>query len=465
MKAFSELDARCLASEFRRGTLLPTDCIEQQARLCAKHNPTIRALITHDYPRARQQLQKSNPQGRLYGLTFSAKDSVDVAGFPVGDGGQFERIPNATAHARLVNRLFEEGAICVGKGNMSEYGKSFVTDNKILGPTLNPFDIRFSAGGSSGGDAAAVAANMATFALVSDMGGSVRIPANFCGLFGLLPTRGVFPGLGLSHSPNGLVGLLRSHGVIARSLDDIELLHACLKEYVGEDPFSIPESLFANDSAATRIGVIDSIGGIGCSPEIQSSLANFTNRAIQRGCKVQRIEPSCFQQCLEPFITLGIQAILLQEDFTARDNGCARDSSKETSGLQKTRQRLSSELPQLSAERLLRLWRYVDGLRLEAGNIFLDLDLIVSPVCAVLPPELSNPSLSLNGSPLAPELATRFSFAANVLGLTALAFPTAIAPNGLPVGLQVMGPRFTERRLFNTLRRLGYAARIPSPIK
>lgn len=471
-KPFAELDARSLAQQFRRGTLSPTDCIDYQAQLCQAHNHKLRALIHPCYDLARKNAQSllatasqaGQHRGRLFGVSFSAKDSIDVDGLPVGDGGMFGRIAAAASNALLTKLLLEEGALCIGKGNMSEYGKSFITDNKILGPSLNPFDLTRSAGGSSGGDAAAVAANFAKFALVSDMGGSARIPANFCGLFGLLPTRGLFSAAGMSHSAHGIVGLLRSHGVIAGSLDDIELLFTCLKSFTPEDPFSVPEALTSDPTAAKRIGVISALGGIGCHSDIQIALQELSQRAKRVGVQVVQLEPACFRDTAEAFITLGVQAVLQQEDFLAIDAGHPRQATQETVGLKNTRARLKNELPALDAERILRLWRQVDELRCAAMKLFRDVDVIVSPVCAVLPPRLDSPSLELDGKPLAPELASRFAYAANILGLTALAFPTHLGGNGLPIGLQIMGPRYSEKRCISSLRQLGYEKNIKSPI-
>ena len=169
--------------------------------------------------------------GLLGGVPVTVKDSFDVAGYPTQSGSRLRVGHRAAEDAAAVERLRGAGAILLGKTNTPELLASYETDNLVTGRTNNPWDPERTPGGSSGGEAAAIAAYCSPGGVASDGGGSIRVPAHFCGIAGLKPTpgristRGHYPSLGY---PGGLTGVA---GPMARTAEDLRLLFSALAGY------------------------------------------------------------------------------------------------------------------------------------------------------------------------------------------------------------------------------------------
>ena len=225
------LDIRHLKQDLRAKKLSVSQIYQEHLALIKKSNSTIKALTyTNEQLDSTavlldSEIQKNKSRGRLHGIFFCAKDHIDVENYPASKGNKFTAIKKSDHSANVIKRLLAEGALCIGKSNMSEYGRSYHSLNPDFGLTLNPLDNNYSAGGSSGGDAAAVAAGFCSFAIGSDTGGSVRIPANFCGLYSLYPTIGTVSQAGMSYYPHSVSALTRSVGPICKSLADLELIY------------------------------------------------------------------------------------------------------------------------------------------------------------------------------------------------------------------------------------------------
>src|SRR4051794_10668245 len=192
-------------------------------------NPQINALVqitadqALDAARAADTaLARSEIRGPLHGVPFTVKDVVEVAGV-VSAAGLSERADfRPTADAVVVTRLRAAGAILLGKTNCPPGGGGGFTDNPVYGRTNNPYQLAYSPGGSSGGEAAAVAAGMSPLGVGSDSGGSIRLPAHFCGVAGLKPTNGRIPNTGVFNHPGGLFSDPRTQiGPLARSVEDL----------------------------------------------------------------------------------------------------------------------------------------------------------------------------------------------------------------------------------------------------
>lgn len=204
-----------------------------------RRNPSLNAY-TQLYEEAALNRAKSKPLGILGGIPLSIKDSLDIAGHPTVCGAPFRRETNATANALCVDRLIENGAIILGKTNTPGYLMNWETDNEVYGRTNNPWHPDYTPGGSSGGEASAIAANMSAGGIGSDGGGSIRLPAAACGICGLKPTPGRIPATGhfprIAH-PGGLLGVI---GPMARTIDDLRLLYRVTHGHHDSDPFSTP---------------------------------------------------------------------------------------------------------------------------------------------------------------------------------------------------------------------------------
>lgn len=235
---YDRLDATGLAALVADGECTPRDLVETAIARIDATNPVINAVVRTMYDEAEATLAAGIPQGPFHGVPFLLKDlRAAYAGVPTTSGSRFLRDAVAPHDSELVARYRRAGLVILGKTNTPEFGGAPTTEGSMFGATRNPWNLEHSPGGSSGGASAAVAAGMVPAAHGSDGGGSVRIPAGCCGLFGFKPTRGVNPA-GPDHG-EAWNGLSMEH-VISRSVrDNAALLDATAGPAPG-DPYSAP---------------------------------------------------------------------------------------------------------------------------------------------------------------------------------------------------------------------------------
>ncbi|RMG42820.1 MAG: amidase [Candidatus Dadabacteria bacterium] len=457
-----------LENKIRSGRLLPAELISQHCERIKKLNHSLNALRIVATEEAKkealvldQEAKQGYFRGLLHGITFSAKDHIEVKCLGRSEGNRITEIKKASRDAAVIKLLKKEGAVCIGKGNMAEYGKSYQTDNRDFGRTNNPFNPDYTPGGSGGGDAAAVAAGFASFAVGADAGGSIRIPANFCGLFGLYPTPGTITSHGISAYPHSIYAGMLSIGVLAGALDDLEILARILIRYDPRDPRSVYSSASMLRPASTgKIAYFSELNGVKCDPLILKHIKEAAKKFEAAGFTLVEKIPAHFEQALYPFIILAGPAALLIDDLLAARAGTPRDISKESDAMKTLRSRVKAELPPLTAEHVLDAWHARDWLRIQAAQFFVEYDFILSPVTATLPVKHGTSTFHINGQDYASEQVFQFASAVNLLGLPAVAFPTGISKSGLPVGLQLIGPRFSEFLIIEALRKAGFRERV-----
>ncbi|MCO6432339.1 MAG: amidase [Deltaproteobacteria bacterium] len=403
----------------------------------------------------------ANP-GRLHGMLYSAKDSVHVAGMPRSDGSANGGSVISTSDSALAAKLSAEGAICIGKGNMAEYGKSYFTENPLFGRTNNPFLSDRSPGGSGGGDACAVALDFAQFGLGADAGGSIRIPANFCGLFGLYPTRGLLSDAGGSSFAHTTVHLFRNAGPLTKSLDDLDLVFKVLRGFDNRDQHSTETPLSFRTSSRPQnasFAYFTALNGVNCDEEVKAEMEKTVQALEQAGYRPVEYAPPACELAYEIFIVLAGQAALMLEDQLALEAGTPRNLSLEGPAVKTLRQRIATELPELTVPNLLKAWYRVDALRSMITRDFDKYSFLVAPVCAGLPPLHGTSIYEVGGQKLQSQQHFQFASMVNLLGLPSIAFPTGVSRNGLALGLQVIGPRFSESMLIAVLRSIGITNR------
>jgi amidase len=257
---YPQYDALGLAELVKSKQISAHELLETAIFHIEQLNPQLNAVINKCYDFARKQLSQLNYTEKFCGVPFLLKDlGLAVKGLPFSRGSEYTRNLTATYTSELFNRFEKAGLITLGMTNCPEFGMSFFTEPRAFGPTHNPWDLSLTTGGSSGGAAAAVASRMVPMAHANDGGGSIRVPAACCGLFGLKPSRGRVPldkALG-----KGWQGLLIEH-VLTRSVRDSA---AMLDAIAGSDagaPFSIPTPArsFLDECSiepkSLRIGVI-----------------------------------------------------------------------------------------------------------------------------------------------------------------------------------------------------------------
>jgi amidase len=415
-------------------------------------NPEINAIVTLALEAAEREAAQCDEEaargefrGPLHGLPIAVKDLAETAGIRTTYGSPLfaENVPGRDAPH--VSNLKRAGAIVVGKTNTPEFGAGSNTFNPLFGPTRNPLDPRLTPGGSSGGAAAAVAAGMLPFADGSDLAASVRNPAAFCGLVGLRTTPGLVP----SDKPTEVLGVL---GPIARTAADAALLLAGM---CGDDP-GLP--LARPDRAADfldlrpaelrglRVAWTPDLGDLAVEPAVRAVLEEARKDLEARGCEVVDAAPS-LTDADEVFQTL--RAVLMAS--LAPLLAIGRDRMKETL-----------------------VWNIEKGLALKGGEIaeardrrdqifrrvrsFLakGYDVLALPTVQVLPfPVEQEWVTEIDGQPQETYIDwMRSCSRITVTAHPAISVPAGVTPEGLPVGLQLVGPYGSDRRLLQIAQAL-----------
>jgi Asp-tRNA(Asn)/Glu-tRNA(Gln) amidotransferase A subunit family amidase len=215
------------------------------------------------------------PLGPLQGVPVTLKSSIDVAGWPCPAGSQLRKNYLPGADAPLVARLKSAGAILLGNTNTPEYLMSYETANALQGCTSNPWNLGHSSGGSSGGEAAAISSGCSTAGVGSDGGGSIRVPAHFCGICGLKPTPGRIPATGHFPAGGGAFSWLGVVGPMARTIADLRTLFAVLR---GPDPGDAlsspiaPRNFMPENLQVTRVGILDTAALGTHTPETDTAI-------------------------------------------------------------------------------------------------------------------------------------------------------------------------------------------------
>src|SRR6202167_5275035 len=226
----------------RQRTITPLELAEEHIRQIQRLNPSLNAFADFDAQRIRSHAKRPRP-GPLSGLPVTVKSSISVAGYRCETGSRLNRGLIPDQNAVLVDRLVESGALILGTTNCPEFLMAYETENLFPGSTRNPWNLEHTAGGSSGGEAAAIAAGLSAAGLGSDSGGSVREPAHFTGICALKPTAGRIPGRGHLPPCVGPVTFLGAIGPMARTIRDVTLLFITLSGQDALDPVSPPVGL------------------------------------------------------------------------------------------------------------------------------------------------------------------------------------------------------------------------------
>jgi Asp-tRNA(Asn)/Glu-tRNA(Gln) amidotransferase A subunit family amidase len=216
-----------LADAIRRGERSPSEVVEEQIDLIERIDPWLNAVVVHRFEEARAEAraaERTPATGPLHGVPVTVKEALEMEGLPFTNGSLLEPDVTGRRDAPAVRRLRAAGAIVLGKTNLSEFCCFYDSDNLVYGRTVNPHDPERTPGGSSGGEAAAVAAGLSYIGAGSDLGSSIRQPAAWCGVFGLKPSRGLVSNAG--HAGFGIppaFGMFACVGPLARSAADLEL--------------------------------------------------------------------------------------------------------------------------------------------------------------------------------------------------------------------------------------------------
>ena len=284
-----------MAAAVRAREISPVELVDAHLRQIEKLNPKLNAFVTVTADRAREEarsaeaaVMRGDSLGALNGVPVTVKDSFDLAGHPTLCGSKFRLGHRAADDAAAVARLRDAGAIVLGKTNCPEFLSNYETDNFVTGRTNNPWDLERTPGGSSGGESAAIASFCSAGGIGSDGGGSVRIPAHFCGIAALKPTPGRVSAAGHFPKISNPGGLLGVAGPMARSAQDIQRLFSVLAGYDTQDPFSAPVPLRSPSVDGLKVGLMEQFYEVPVQPAMRQ-VVGAAARAIE-GMKIP-VEP------------------------------------------------------------------------------------------------------------------------------------------------------------------------------
>lgn len=388
-----------------------------------------------------ERLRQGTPRSLLEGVPVAVKDELDQRPYPSTVGTTFLGRKPVSQDSTVVARLREAGALLVGKTNMHELGIGVTGVNPHYGPTRNPHDRRHVSGGSSGGSAAAVASGICPVAIGADGGGSIRIPAAFCGVYGLKPTFGRVSELGASPLDWSVAHI----GPMAGCVRDLAAAYRCVAGPDPADPISLSQPDLRLDQGGIeglRLG-LDPAWFAAADPEIVRACRSVVDEWCARGATLVEVEVP------DPdLVRLCHLVIIICEMAAARMADLPRHGVRPAALAPDTRLSLllAKEIRSddyIQAQRL----RQVLGARVR--TLYERVDLLISPSTACTAPFLRDDALASGESdlPLMDRI-MRFATPANLLGLPALSMPAGMSETGLPIGIQAMGRPFDEHLLF-----------------
>ena len=447
----NSLDLLDAAQRVARGEVSPVEltaaCLERIAALDARVNAFITVTADgamEESREAERELTRGDSGGPLTGVPLAVKDLFDTAGVRTTAGSRFfsERVPDRDAV--VLQKLRTAGAVLLGKLNMHEWALGVTNDNPHYGACRNPWALDRITGGSSGGSAAALAAGMCFGALGSDTGGSIRIPASLCGVVGLKPTYGRV-------SLRGAVPLswsLDHAGPMARRVSDVALLLEAIAGPDNADPGSADvatgdyRAKLEDGISGWRIGVIadESLGDV--EPDVRAAVRKAVKALASAGARIEELAVPELQEAgrLNGLMTTADAAAFHRERMERAPDAFGQDVL--------TRLRRGAAYgatDYADARRQQSILRQTfSSWFVEHGGSF---DAVILPTTPCIAPRIAG----LDPVALAPVL-TRLTAPFNFTGLPAMSVPCGVTPDGLPVGLQIVGAPWAEQRVLRVGR-------------
>ncbi len=439
------------------------EVVDAHIRRIEAVNPALNALVTTDFDRARREaraaderLARGEAVGALHGVPITLKDTINTAGVRTIAGSKLfvENVPHGDA--AVVRRLRAAGAVVLGKTNVPECAMDWRTANPVFGRTNNPWNVEFTPGGSSGGEAAAIAAGCSAGGVGTDLGGSIRVPAHFCGICGLRPTPGRVPASGHALPVCGPMALAHSFGPLARTVDDLELLFGVLAGFDPCDPVSValpaPAAVGVNAHGLPIAVCVD--GGVPITVETRQAVERAAQLFAQAGCNVAAFALPAVAEIPQIFSDWVLQASVpaLVALYRGREDAMGP-----------LMRGLATMVSPRSLDRFLDAWSARDAVRRAVLERLERRAVVVMPVCAT--PAVRNDHrgpLPVDGRTV--DYAASFAFAevASIAGLPAVVVPVTRDAQGLPIGVQLVGRPFDEPLLL-AVARLLEQARGPFP--
>jgi Asp-tRNA(Asn)/Glu-tRNA(Gln) amidotransferase A subunit family amidase len=463
------LPAVVMAEQVRKKRISAVELVHAHLRQIERLNPKLNAFVQVDTKRARQAAQEAEiavmhekALGPLHGVPISIKSCLAVAGMLCESGTRLRAGFVPAQDAPLVARLRAAGAIVLGVTNTPELLMAWETDNLLYGRTNSPWDLERTPGGSSGGEAAAIAVGMSAGGVGSDGGGSIRVPAHFSGICGLKPTPGRIPATGhypVSAGPFALIGVV---GPMARTVADLKVLFEVMQGPDAGDTCAAPVPLrwpSEDETRKLRVGYFEDDGRTAVTPETRQAVRTAAEALCDAGFQVEPFQPEGLEEARqlwrEFFVVAG--GMLLRPMFKGRES--------DLSPMLKQFLEWSADEPALTGESLLEVWIQRDELHARFLRQMEQYPILLCPAAAIPAFRHGERSWQIEGKAVHYLDAWSYTEFFNLLGNPAVIVPAGRSPEGLPIGVQIVGRPWQEEQALSVaaaLEKQCGAWRIPS---
>ncbi len=445
--------ATALANLIRKHVVSPVEVVEAYLDRIGKLNPHLNAIVTippdliEEAKEAEAVMMRGDAVGPLHGVPVTIKDTIETAGLRTTSGSPMRArfVPEHDAPA--VARLKAAGAIILGKTNTAEMAMDYTTDNPVFGRANNPYNPLLTTGGSSGGEAAAIAVRMSPGGLGTDLAGSIRIPAHFCGIAGLKPTVGRVPGGGQFPPASGPYSLGGAIGPMARSVSDLQLLFRVL---AGSKSSALsatdgPAELLENRRSALRASMSgrrvawytdDEISPV--TAESRRAVETAARALAHGGLTVEQTRPPGIERGHDLWLKLFSRASVVQ----LRDVYAGHE--EKAGAFVRWRLATVDDAPVPTLDDFIRAWLERDRLRAELVKWMEATPLLIAPVGATPAFPHDAHKVTVGEQSLSTFRAFSYSQTFNVFDLPVAVIPAGRSVDGLPVGVQIIGRPLEE---------------------
>jgi Asp-tRNA(Asn)/Glu-tRNA(Gln) amidotransferase A subunit family amidase len=465
------LSAVVMAQQIREKKISPVELVDAHLAQIERLNPKLNAYVHLDGERVRREarvaetaMMKGKSVGSLHGVPISIKSSLEVAGLRCESGTRLRSGFVPGQDAPLVTRLRHAGAIVLGVTNTPEFLMAWETDNLLYGRTNSPWDLERTPGGSSGGEAAAIAAGMSAGGVGSDAGGSIRVPAHFSGISGLKPTPGRIPSTGHFPASSGPFALIGVVGPMARTVADLKLLFEVMQGPDDGDASAAPVPLRWPDEREIknlRIGYFKEDGRTLVTHETRDAVQTAADALRGAGFQVEPFRPEGLEEARELWqkFFVKVAGMLMRPMFHGREH--------DLSPILRQFLEWSAAEPDLTGESLLDTWIRCDVARANFLRQTQEHPILLCPAAAIPAFRHGEREWQIDGQTIHYLDAWSYTEWFNLLGNPAAVVPLSHSSEGLPIGVQIVGRPWEEEQVLavaETLERECKAWKIP-PIR
>jgi amidase len=436
-----------IAAGIRAKKFSPVEVVNAHLERAAALQRKLNAFVHLDAEGARKRasaaevaLMRGDGVGPLHGVPLTIKSCIDAAGWPTPAGSLLRKDNVPQMDAPLVARLRAAGAIILGNTNTPEYLMAYETDNSLSGKTSNPWNLEHSAGGSSGGEAAAIASGCSAGGVGSDGGGSIRVPAHFCGICGLKPTPGRIPATGHFPGGGGAFGWMGVVGPMARTVADVRALFEVMAGPDVGDALSAPvpvREVKEKDVRGLRVGILLSEALGKATPETTLAVERAASLLSERGFLVETKRLSGLDCAIELWWYFFGPVIA----NTIREGDVGQDQTM--SPMLREYVAAATEEMKLTYDGFLKACAERDRLRAETLRQMEEVTVLLSPV-SLGPAFKHGEGNWRNGAKENYRDTMRYSQWLNLAGFPGVVVPAGMSRQGLPIGVQVIGRPYEE---------------------